>query len=148
MLNRHLTIQEIQELAINRDACDTELLVHADSCPACRQEIALYAQLFTSIQDDEDPVLDFDLSEAILSKIENPGVSKQHDTLLWVSIGAVLAAMTVAVIYLFGDEIRSLFTDLASYMVYSAVIIAGVLVAAIAADMYGQFRKKIKSLEW
>lgn len=148
MLSRHLTTQEIQELAINRAKGDKELILHVDHCPICREEVAAYQALFASIKKEELPVLEFDLAEAVLSRIENPVPVKQNDTFLLTFVGVAVAVLVAGIIILFGEKIMSLFTGLFSYVVYLTLFSVFVLVFIVISDMYKGYRQKMKLLDF
>lgn len=66
MTSKHLSEEEIQQWALDKTKCGTEVIAHMHDCENCRAGAETYHLLFAEIKQMPNPVFDFNVPGLVL----------------------------------------------------------------------------------
>ena len=85
MVTKHLTDDEVQQIAVDKSNCEKRIVEHIHLCEECRSKVDVYQLLITEIKQQPKPAFDFDLSKMVLQQIPSPKTSTANDNaLIWI----------------------------------------------------------------
>jgi hypothetical protein len=149
MSRGHLTDEEIQLYALDSAACEAATGDHVQSCKDCREKVAGYRLLVTGIMQQPQPSFDFNLSEAVLSRLP-ASVSRQKEKafnpVYLLIIGAVL--LIAVTISLFNRYVPGLIEGILPLLLYLIVPSVIIMLVILIIDMHKSYRKKMTSLDF
>ena len=145
-MSRHLTDEEIQQYVADEMSGPQDTHEHISLCEECGSKAAAYRLLFAVIQKQEEAVFDFDLEKMVLAKLPQKIVSSRSKPFLY---PLVLSAVVLigAALYVFRDYTKTIFTGIGTLSIYLMVTTVIIILIAAGADMYKNFREKMKLLD-
>jgi len=154
MIYRHLSEEEIQEFALTESSCAPELISHVHACQPCQARAAAYKMLFSGIARQTPPSFDFDLSAAVLSKIDTKKTAPAKSGLAGIGIiFSTLAALGVGgwlyrvkIISLYKTYILSIISGVSRMVIYFMVITVCCFLIFQLAEMYKRYQRKMDGL--
>lgn len=148
MSNVHCTEEEIQEYAISSNNCTLSIKEHMRVCSNCSSKAAGYSLLFKGIKEQERPLFDYNLAEAVLTELEVTAQQKpQGNIVISLLLFAALALSCVAV-YLFHTYLANLLRGITPLMVQLSLCSFIIVTILVSIDMYKTYQKKIKALDF
>jgi hypothetical protein len=146
MTNKHLSEQEIQLYALDKEGCGENLKTHVQSCHACRAEVQTYLQLFSAISEQPKPVFSFDLSGLVLQQLpETKTGFSLNSFMIPVLVLVALAVMGIPA-YLFRKYLVSMFTGILPMTMYLILITAIGILLFQGVEMYRKYQKQLNAL--
>lgn len=146
MRSEHLTEEEIQHYALNEDAFLDVISGHVTVCEECTLRVKEYQAVLRALSEQPTPVFDFDLTAAVLDRMEPVKNSAGNSWLLWVVV-PLCVLMAGGSIFIFRDYLLSLYAGVGSFTLYLIITGATTLFVILCIDMYKNFQKKIRALE-
>ena len=146
MIGLHLSDHVIQEYvsALMRDERH-EADKHLLTCEACNIEVNKYLQLVTSIQHQEKPVFDFDVTTLVLSQLPVQKKGKLKEA-IYTYFEVVLACIVLfGLLYYYRKTLYLMFSG--SLLINVLIITtAGLITMFLILDMYYKYHKKMVML--
>lgn len=145
-MSRHLTDEEIQQYVADAMNGAREINDHISLCEECRSKAAAYRLLFAGIKKQEEPAFDFDLEKMVLAQLPQKTVFARRNLSLYPFIFSGIVLIGIA-LYVFRDYTTTLFAGIEALSIYLMVTTVIIILIAAGADMYKNFRKKMKLLD-
>ena len=146
MVIKHLTDDEVQQYAIDKQHCEVRLVEHIHSCELCRAKVEVYHLMIKEIKQQPQPAFDFDLSKMVLQQLPSSVSKVSNDKLLvwlFVSIGIVFIG---GGLYFFQNYF-DLFEGIRAIFIYLIAITAVTVLAYLFIDMYKKYRQGMKVMD-
>jgi hypothetical protein len=148
MLTKHLTDDEIQLYAMNDQGCGIKIIEHVKLCSQCKAKVEAYQLLFTGIKHQPEPSFNFDLSALVLAQLPSSRAIRSGNNLavyLFILIGIILMG---SVFYIFRDYMITLFSGIASLVIYLILSTVLTILVALCFGMYKNYQKKMEALDF
>ncbi|HXB42572.1 MAG TPA: hypothetical protein VNV85_00870 [Puia sp.] len=146
MTTKHLSETEMQQYALDKSGCGTEIEEHMQSCAMCRAEAQAYQQIFTSIGEQPKAVFGFDLSTLVLQQIvRNESKFSINGLFIYILVFVALSASAVAA-YLFRKYLVNMFTGILPMTMYLILITALGILIFQSFEMYRKYQKQMSIL--
>ena len=146
MVTKHLTDDEVQQIAVDKSNCEKRIVEHIHLCEECRSKVEVYQLLITGIKQQSQPAFDFDLSKMVLQQIPSPKTSTANDNaLIWIFSFMAIAFLGGA-IYLF-QIYFDLFEGIKTIFIYLIAITAITVLVYLIIEMYKKYQKEMKVLD-
>ena len=146
MVTKHLTDDEVQQIAVDKSNCEKRIVEHIHVCEKCRSKVEVYQLLITGIKQQSQPAFDFDLSKMVLQQIPSPKTSTANDNaLIWIFSFMGIAFLGGA-IYFF-QSYFDLFEGIKIIFIYLIIITAVSVLAYLFIDMYKKYKHGMKVLD-
>jgi hypothetical protein len=146
MTTKHLSEQDIQLCAMDKQGCGRDITEHVQSCQACRSEVEAYLQLFSVIREQPKPAFSFDLSGLVMQQLPKPrSTFSLNGFIIYLLVFVAIAAMAVPA-YLFRKYLVSMFTGILPMTMYLIIITAIVILIFQGTEMYRKYQKQINAL--
>ena len=147
MVTKHLTDEEIQLFAIDKNSCEANVAEHIQVCQECKAKVEVYQSLITGIKQQPVPAFSFDLSELVIKQLAPPQQKATNDKLFtWIVI-FICIGFASAIFYYFQSYLKSIFEGVTTIFIYMMAISAITVIALLVADMYKKFKKEMKILD-
>jgi hypothetical protein len=145
-MKKHLTDEEIQDYALEPSGCAAEIAQHAEGCPECTMRIKEYRLLFGAFEGQPESAFDFNIEEAVLSRLP---VAKQHEPVGWLSYALFFVVVVPACggIYIFRNVLLNVFSQIATLVLLLIVITVATILTVLCVDMFKSFQKKIHAVD-
>ncbi len=105
MTTRHLSEEDLQQVALEPAASAPILVDHLQVCSHCRVRLRNYQLLFTQLKAIPQPTLDVDLASLVLAKIDPPKAARLESDWFDYRFGLGLAAGLGSVLYCIGKTL-------------------------------------------
>jgi hypothetical protein len=148
MKHSHPSELQIQEYALDKSNCTTEVISHIESCAECSVDVKTYFLLFKKIADQPAPAFEFDLSTLVVSQLEhaNPKLSVDH------FVGGFLVIFSSCSIgiplFIFRNNILYIFNGVPPFFIYSILGSTSVIVIAKILLMFKKYHNQIRLLNF
>jgi len=160
----HLSDMELQQWVLDPTNCGAEQLAHLGQCEKCMIKAGEYRLLITQIRQEPAPVFDFDLKEVVLSQLRGyerqlePGYEQvlpsdgSHEPIRTRGSGPmgivwlVVFLVPGALLYLFGKEVRGLFSGFSGMMLWLLGTSAAIILLFQSIELYKKYQRKIDAL--
>src|SRR5258705_1734489 len=147
MVTKHLTDDEVQVYVVDKQNVEMRIIEHMHICAACRAKVEVYRLLISGIEQQPQPVFDFDLSASVLKQLPMSQPTVASDKLftwilIFISVGFLAGAA-----YYFRSYSASMFEGVATILIYLIAISAITVIAALFFDMYRTYQKEMKVLD-
>ena len=149
MITKHLSEEEIQQYALDSSACEAATGDHVRVCEDCKEKVAGYRLLVTGIRQQPQPSFDFNLSEAVLSKLPLSARKrevKELNPVYWLVLSGIV--LVGATIYLFRRYAPGMFENIIPLLIYLIVPTVIIMLAILIIDMNRNYQKKMSSLDF
>ncbi len=147
MKNRHLTDLEIQEYAFDRSDCEASISEHIQACEVCTKRVGAYLFLATSLKDQQEPVLDYNLSALVIAQLPAEKSNQtSSDYLLPITVCFSISLMLLT-LYLFKDALQNILSatlEPQRYFIMSTILF---ITMALVLDIISRFKKKMNLLD-
>lgn len=147
MVTKHLTDEEIQLFAFDKESCELRIAEHIHFCPECKAKVETYQTLIKGITQQPKPAFDFDLSTVVLKQLPQQSPKTANDKLLtWVFI-FICASLIGTVFYFFRGYLNSIFKGIAGISIYLIAISAITVIALMFVEMYKKYQREMRVLD-
>ena len=146
MVIKHLTDDEVQQYAVDKQHCEVEIVEHIHFCEVCSAKVEVYQMMIKGIKQQPQPAFDFDLSKMVLQQLPSPVTKVSNDKLfvwLFVSTGIIFIGGSL---YFF-QSYFDLFESMRTISIYLIAITAITILAYLFIDMYNKYRQGMKVLD-
>lgn len=147
MVTKHLTDEEIQLFAIDKNSYEVSVTEHIHVCQECKTKVEVYQSLMTGIHLQPTPSFEFDLSKLVLEKLPTQKPKAANDKLLTWMLVFVCIGFASAIFYYFRSYLAGMFEGVTILIIYMIAITAITVIAFLVADMYKKFKKEMKVLD-
>lgn len=147
MVTKHLTDEEIQLFAIDKNSCEVSVTEHIHVCQECKTKVEVYQSLITGIKQQPIPSFSYDLSELVMKQLAMPQPKPTNDKLFtWIVVFICIGFASI-IFYYFQSYLTSIFEGVTTIFIYMMAISAITVIALLVADMYKKFKKEMKILD-
>lgn len=147
MTSKHLSDEDIQAWISGEHQLAQQVTAHLEHCASCRVKAEQFQLLFSTLQEQPPAVFDFSVSELVLQQLDTPAVKNKDKYLVyWVILSIIL--VFGAIVYIFYDSFAFLLNSIVSYGVYVMITIILSIMIFLCIDLYNNFRKKMKLLDF
>jgi hypothetical protein len=138
MTSEHASDAQLQQFAIDSNACEPAIRTHIDRCADCQEKLAFYTQLISAIEVQPLPLPHFDTSELVLARLQ----TKKSNGWIYMAIAAVVLPIGIAM-YIFRVQ---LFTGTSLFFIFLMAVTAVCVLAAMMIDQVKTYRHKMNIL--
>jgi hypothetical protein len=146
MTTKHLSESEIQQYALDKAGCEAAIAAHVETCKDCRDAIAGYQLLFSTLSEQSKPAFDFDLRGLVLPQL-SPAKTKTDVFLVCFFAFLVLAAIGIPV-YLFRKYLSELFAGILPMTMYLILVTAVIILIFQGIEMFKKYQKQMDVLNF
>ena len=147
MVIKHLTDDEVQQYAIDKQQCEIKIAEHIRLCEECRIKVEVYQLMIKGIKEQSQPVFDFDLSAAVLDQLPLQSPRATNDKLLTGIFVFICIGLIGTAFYFFRGYLDSMFKGIATISIYLITISAITVIAWVIVEMYKKYQKEMKVLD-
>jgi hypothetical protein len=156
MTSKHLSDEEIQQWALDKTKCGTEVIAHMHDCEHCRAGAETYHLLFAEIKQLPNPVFDFDVPGLVLQEIgPRLRVIRQYSWLgyliIFVSLGVSGAAVYLYRVQL-GEFLEKYVFNISSGIskgtIYLLLVAALTILIFQSIELFRKYQRKIDDLNF
>jgi hypothetical protein len=146
MKNIHLSEDQLQQYSLGV-LTDAELVAHTVVCPSCQLQVKAYQLLIKGVKEMEEPVLEFNLEELVLSQLPVVVAPANKDRTLYFILLAPIVLLAVMGI-IFQEIFTYLFTE-TKPVILALTIVFFIGIAIIQLNHhYQSYRKKMNTLSY
>ena len=148
MNHSHPSELQIQEYALDKSNCLTEVISHIESCEDCNADVNTYLLIFSKIEEQPAPVFDFDLASLILSQLQdaNPRLSVDHFVAGFL---VLFSSCSIGIpLFIFRNNILYMFDGVPPFFIYTILGSTSVIVIAKIVLMYKKYQNQIRLLNF
>ena len=138
MTSEHANDEQLQLFAIDSKACAPTVRAHINTCADCQAKAADYRQLMAAIEVQPLPLLDFDISELVLERLE----TKRSNWWIYVALAAAVLPIGIGMYYFR----MQLFGGMNIFFIFLLAITAVCIVIATIIDQVKNYRQKMNIL--
>ena len=147
MVTKHLTDEEIQLFAFDKENCEVRITEHIHFCSACKAKVETYQLLISGVRQQPQPAFDFDLSAVVLKQLPQQSPGGANDKLLtWIFI-FICVGLIGAVFYFFRSFLNNMFKGIEGISIYLIVISAITIIAVLFIEMQKKYKKEMRVLD-
>ena len=147
MTNNHLTDSAIQEYALDKLGCEKQIIEHIMACDDCRARAHTYQSFLGILKTEEAPVFDFDLVNAVMSKLPVEAASKTSSENSFIYWMIMLASVTLFIpVYLFRSYLLNLFSGALPIVLYLTITAGTVFLLFQGIEMFRRYKRKMLEL--
>lgn len=143
MNTMHADESDIQLYASHPENCSIDVRNHIAGCKDCIAQTALYAGVFTALQEAPAPSFDFDISQLVLQQLPK---RKSSWSPAFIITGFLLAAIIATAGWFFQNEILQLFKGIVPVALYLIVIVIAAVAIFQGIEMYRRYEKLISTI--
>ena len=144
----HLTEEEIQLYALDIADSPQFVIEHAATCDACKTKVQEYQLLFSGIKEQPASQFDFDLTGLVVAGLPASTSRSSPDNFFMYVFISVAIIITGIAAYYFRGYISGLFVSIAPVLIYLILTTVFTLAIILGLDMYKNYQKKMKALEF
>jgi hypothetical protein len=148
MSKAHLLDSEIQQYVLEKSTCSEYLIDHITHCEDCQQKAQLYSLLVESINQQNKPVFDFNLSGLVMPQLQPANTKNSFDQALIISLITIATSLGSSVFYLIGNDLIRIVSTITPMVAYLLYTIASFLFLFLFVAMYVEFQRKMKTLHF
>ena len=146
MVTTHLTDDEVQQYVTDRQHCELKIVEHMHLCDECKLKAEIYRSVITGIQQQPQPVFNFDLSELVARQLPSPKPKTSDSLLVWMLIFIGIALLGAGV-YFFEGSFVYIFEGIAAIFIYLIIVTAVAVFTGLFIGMYKEYNKEMKLLD-
>ena len=147
MVTKHLTDDEVQQYAVDKQHCKVKIVEHIHSCEVCSAKVEVYQVMIKEIKQQSQPAFDFDLSKTVLQQLPHQKIKASNDRLLLYMIMFIGIGFTSGVFYYFQNYFKFFFEGISIILGFLIGITAITVLTGLYIDMYKKYRKEMKILD-
>ena len=147
-MSEHPSEAALQQFAFGDSENDLWIRNHISSCEACSATAAEYQLLFSTLQQQEKPVFDFDPGGLVLQKIQAKKSIPSNDNLVFYTIGFAVIVIPAAAFYWYRDFLYAVFLKFDSLFIALLTTTATLTMIFLLMDIYTSYQRKIKALDF
>lgn len=156
----HLSDTDLQQYVLDKTVCSPAVIQHMEACESCRAAAAGYRWLVGEISQQPAPAFDFDLSAAVLSRLEEQGtplampgqsrnagrpLSGRRRNILLLPLG--LVAVAGCGFWLRG-YLAQVFYGIFPLFIYLIFMTAIPFLLLLGVDLYKRYKQQLKILDF
>ena len=142
----HLSDSDIQEYVLEEPQ-EISVRQHIHGCNDCMAKVEVYRRMIAGIQEQHSAEFDFNLSESIISRIEERNSFYFYTNLFWL-VAMIGVAAIVITGYLFWRYIFNVLPGVSDMAMYFAVTTASMLFLFLALDMVRKYKRQMNALNF
>lgn len=148
MTTKHLLELEIQQYALDKASCSTQIIDHIQACQACRLKAEAYRHIFEGIKEQPKPLFDFNLADLVMNQLPQPKPKASFDKIVVFTFTFISLLTTAFAIYFFRPFLSTVLTGIAPILVYLLITTAVSLLILLGADMFVKYNRQMKILDF
>ena len=145
---KHLSDHDIQQYTFDRLECNPKVREHITSCNICNMRVETYLSLSTSIKSQEDPIVEFNLSNQVLKQLKS--TKEKTSIYSYVIYGLIILSIGVSVssLYSFKETIIDLFRSIPAISLAFIISITILMSLVMIFDIQRAYTKQINRLNY
>jgi hypothetical protein len=148
MKQEHLSENELQQFALERQETDHEMAAHVHACAKCTTAIANYRVMFSALSTVEKPVFEFDIEKQVMAQLPVSTTAKSRfswSSLLLCTIAVIIVAIPL---FVMRSSFKELFSGIPDMILYLIVVTTLTIVIFQCSEMLTFYRKKMNVLKF
>jgi len=146
MKNKHLLDTDIQEYILRQSDHEMYVIEHLQECRQCKAKSEMYRRLFFALKAQPKPEFNFDLSEAVLSKI-TPSRFPLTFFLVYLFAGVGFTCIGF-VFYLFKEYVAVLFSGFSTMLLSLMLVTTLAILIFQSIDLIRKYDHKMDELDF
>lgn len=142
----HLSDSDIQKYVLEEPQ-DISVRKHIHGCIDCMAKVEVYRQMIAGIREQPSAEFDFNLSESIISRIEERDSFYSYTNLFWL-VAMIGVAAIVITGYLFWKYIVNVLPGVSDMPLYFVVTTAAMLFLFLALDTVRRYKRQMNALNF
>ena len=148
MTTAHLTDEEIQLFAIDRENASIGVTDHMTECAICRMQAAAYKTVLVAVQQQEVPVFDFDLADLVVSQLR-PVKEKKFTNSFSSALSWLLAFCLAGIpLFIFRQYFLNMLSGISVFSLLVSIVTCLLIIVFKVMNMYRKFLQQIKTLNF
>jgi len=145
--NMHLSELEIQDCALGGTDYPNAIIEHIASCTDCRAEIRAYEALFSGIDQQGVPDLNFDISALVIPQLKRNKARLTADRFI-AGFLVIFSSSCIGIpIYIFRRNILYMFSGVPAFFIYAIIVSTSVFVITKILLMYKKYQHQMQYLD-
>ena len=117
----HPSELEIQECALSKSECPTAILKHIESCADCSAEVQAYKLLFSEIDRQTAPVINFDISTLVIPQLTRTRTRMTVERFI-AGFLMIFAACCIGIpVFIYRRNILYMFNAIPPFFIYAII---------------------------
>jgi len=146
MKNKHLLDTDIQQYILRESDHEMHVIEHLQECRRCKAKTEMYRRLFFALKAQPKPEFNFDLSEAVLSKL-TPSKFSLTFLLVYLLAGAGFTCIAF-VFYLFREYVAVLFSGFSATLLFLMLATTLAILIFQSIDLIRKYDHKMEELDF
>jgi len=138
MMHSHPKEKEIQEYAVDRESCPSQVAEHIESCIACQEDVKSYRLLFAELKQQPSVSFDFDLAALVMPGLPKPEPVMTTERFIFGFLVVFVCLCLAIPLYIFWPNILYMFSGIPVYFIY---VIVGSAVSILLIQIFTLFKK-------
>ena len=144
----HPKEEDIQQYAMVKSACASEVIQHIESCTHCMEEVETYRILFSGIRQQPASGFDFDVSALVLSQLPETKSRLSTDNVIAGFLVVFIFSCIAIPLYLFRKSLAGMFTDIPPFFIYAIVVSTSVFLLYKIISIYKKYQNQIQMINF
>ena len=147
-MSEHPSEEKLQQFASGQSENDLKIKMHVSSCHECNAAVTVYRLLFSTIQQQEKPGFDFDISGLVLKRIQAPQTTISKDNLVFYVIAFAAICLSGTAFYWYREVLSGALPNFGSLFIALLAATAIITLIFLLLDLYKTYQQKIKALDF
>ena len=149
----HLSDTDLQQYVLDKTVCPPSVIQHMEVCENCRAAAAGYQWLVGEISRQPAPAFDFDLSEVVLSRLQEKGGEARYPLYgrrrsIWPVLLPVGLAVIVGCAVGFRGYLAQVFFGIFPLFIYLIFVTAIPFLLLLGVDLYKRYKRQLKIMDF
>lgn len=145
MKNIHVSDFDIQQFLFDPLDCEAQIIKHINSCEECKKRVDTYVLLSSSIKNQTEPELEYNLAQLVLDEIPSNKEIAHSDTYLNTII-ILTTSFVLLILVLFRETFVFLIYNTIAQQSYFVISIAFFISFILVYDIFKTFNTKLEIL--
>ncbi len=146
MKDIHVNDLDIQRYTFDQQECEPQIIKHIQSCEECNERVELYLSLSSTIKNQPEPTLEYNLSQLVLDQLPSNKEVETNDSYLISIIILAIAGFFILTLFSFRETIIYLLDSTFAYQNYLIISIIVFVSIVLVLDLFRSFYQKINLL--
>lgn len=146
MIPKHPSEKEIQDYALNK-AANQNIAEHIVNCNSCQQAVDIYLKIFSSIEQEQTPGFDFNLTNIVMQQLtENKQPKSSLSSSLGYSTFIIIISAAAILFFTFKFFFSNLSFSITPMISKLLVVTSLVTLVFLFLDIYQNYRNKMNKI--
>ena len=144
MKTQHLSDENIQEYVLSKSH-EISVIDHLHRCDVCKAKVEVYQNIITGIKEQSHAEFDFNLSELVMTRIEQK--DSTYSKIFWLFATLGIGVIVITVLF-FGKHITNLFVGIPKMASYLVVTTAVVLLLFQGMEIVRRYKRQMEAVNF